>query len=119
MENHLRHSGARSGKCHWRADLPFDALPKDRDLVIEMPTRFRLHFGFDGWQAVAERPSTPLPFGWRGVALTRSELASHGALDLTFDHVDGARWESRDYHLRLAVSEKSGTPTSGAHPTQR
>ena len=107
VENHLRNRPAARGTWHWRGNVPFDTLPADRDLVIEMPAAFRLHLGFEGWQAIEDRSSTPLPFGWHGVALARSELARREGLDFTFYHVDAARLEGRDYHLRLAVSEKS------------
>jgi glucoamylase len=107
VEDHYRGRSARSGQWHWRADVPFDVLPADRDLVIEMPAPFLLHLGFDGWQASEDRPATPLPFGWHGVALAQSELARRGVLDFTFYRIDEARWEGRDYHVRLAAGGRS------------
>jgi glucoamylase len=90
--------------------MPFDALPADRDLLVEMPDPFTLHLGFDGWQGIKDRPSTPLPFGMHGVRLAKGELARRRVLDFTCYLVDEARWEGRDHHVRLGSSEKSETP---------
>jgi len=110
VEHHYRWEVPPSRRWHWRRDVPFDAMPKDRDLLIEMPDPFLLHLGFDGWHGIEDRRSTPLPFGWHGVELTRAELARREVLDFTFYLIDAARWEGRDYHVRLAVSEKSEEP---------
>jgi glucoamylase len=110
VERHYRQPSPRSGRWHWRRDVPFDAIPKDRELLIEMPAPFLLHLGFDGWHGIEDRRSMPLAFGWHGVTLTRNELARREVLDFTFYLIDAARWEGRDYHVRLAVSEKSEAP---------
>jgi hypothetical protein len=87
---------------HWCIDAPFDVLPVDRDLLIDMDAPFRLHLGFDGWQSIEDRPSSPLPFGRHGVRLTAGELANRGALDFTMYFMDEARWHGIDYQVRLA-----------------
>jgi glucoamylase len=101
--HHHRRSGA-TAQWHWRPDVPFDVLPGERDIVIEMAAPFMLHMGFDGWQATEDRPSMSLPFGRHGVLLRCRELSGRDTLDFTFYHLDTARWEGRDYHVRLAVS---------------
>ena len=83
-------------------DAPLDVLPADRDLLIDMNAPFCLHLGFDGWQAIEDHPSSPLPFGRHGVRLTRGELAGKGVLDFTMYFMDEARWHGIDYHVRLA-----------------
>jgi glucoamylase len=107
VEEHYRGKSANCGLWHWRPDTPFDALPADHDLLVEMAAPFTLHMGFDGWQGIEDRPSTPLPFGMHGVRLTKGELARRRVLDFTCYLVDEARWEGSDHHVRLASSETS------------
>jgi glucoamylase len=110
VEKRYRKSSARSEKWHWRSLVPFSELPSGRDLLIEMPAPFVLHLGFDGWQGIEDRASVPLPFGWHGVALARSEFARREVLDFTVYHVDADRWEGIDYHIRLAAGERGEAP---------
>jgi glucoamylase len=84
---------------------PFDALPADRDLLIDMERPFLLHLGFDGWQHAQDRSSAPLPFGRHGVRLTAAELAGKGMLDFTRYFVAETRWEGADHHIQLSLAE--------------
>ena len=106
VEEHYRGQSAKPGRWHWRSDTPFDELPANRDLLVEMPTPFILHLGFDGWQGIEDRPSTPLPFGMHGVHLTRAEFALRRVLDFTCYFVKEAQWEGVDHHVSIASSEK-------------
>jgi hypothetical protein len=58
--------------------------------------------GFDGWQAIEDRSSAPLPFGRHGVRLRRAELAGKGVLDFTLYFVKDAKWEGIDHQIQLA-----------------
>src|ERR1700739_3657734 len=100
VEAHMRRK-SKAGTWHWCIDAPFDVLPVDRDLVIDMDAPFCLHLGFDGWQAIEDRPSSPLPFGRHGVHLTTGELTDRGVLDFTMYFVDEMRWHGIDYQVRL------------------
>jgi glucoamylase len=104
VEEHVRDRSTSGGAWHWRADTPFDALPKGRELLIDMPVPFVLHLGFDDWQAVAERKSAPLPFGRHGVLLSTSDFPGHGALDFTLYYINEARWDGRNYRVRLPAA---------------
>lgn len=53
----------------WRTETPIERLPAGRALVVEYTEPFALHFGFDGWQEIAERRSDPLGFGMHGVRI--------------------------------------------------
>jgi glucoamylase len=102
VENHLRAKSGCAGTWPWRSDTPFEALPADRDLLVEGEGPFLLHFGFDGWQEIQDRVSAPLPFGRHGVRLAKSDLARGGVLDFTRYFLDETRWEGSDHHVRLA-----------------
>jgi glucoamylase len=64
LEKHLCRRIAKVGTWHWRTDTPFDALPPNRDLLVEMESPFVLHMGFDGWKAV-ERQIICSPSVWQ------------------------------------------------------
>jgi glucoamylase len=115
VESHMRRKPT-AGTWHWCIDAPFDVLPVDRDLLIDMDAPFRLHLGFDGWQAIEDRPSSPLPFGRHGVRLTTGELADRGVLDFTMYFMDKTRWHGIDYQVRLASHhfQESGMQPSTA-----
>jgi len=89
---------------HWRTDTPFETLPKNRDLLIDLDTPFLLHFGFDGWQGSQDRPSTPLPFGRHAVRLGPEDFKGHCTLDFTWYVSATARWVEREYHLTLPAA---------------
>jgi hypothetical protein len=67
-----------------------------------------LHFGFDGWQGIEDRPSAPLAFGRHGARLSQDELDSHQMVDFTLHFVDAARWDGTDHHVRLTAADKPG-----------
>jgi glucoamylase len=102
VERHLQGKAARANTWHWRTDTPFDVLPANRELLIEMERPFVLHMGFDGWQAIEDRPSSPLPFGRHGVRLRRAEFAGRSVLDFTRYFVTDAKWEGRDHSIKLS-----------------
>jgi glucoamylase len=101
VEKHLQ-KVKRAGTWHWRTDTPFDVLPATRDLLIEMERPFVLHMGFDGWQAIEDRPSSPLAFGRHGVRVRRAELTGRMVLDFTRYFVKDAKWEGIDHSIKLA-----------------
>jgi glucoamylase len=102
VESHLRAKTGKHGTWHWRMDMPFEALPADRDLLVENDAPFILHFGFEGWRDIQDRPSAALPFGRHGVRLAAAELAGRRALSFTRYSVDGSRWAGVDYSVGLA-----------------
>ncbi|MEK0084853.1 glycoside hydrolase family 15 protein [Benzoatithermus flavus] len=86
---------------HWRRTAPFTRLPPRRELLIEAPVPFVLHLGFDGWQRIEDRPSTPLPFGLHGIRFGRDELAGHTSLEFTFFDPASGQWSNEDHRLAL------------------
>jgi glucoamylase len=118
VENHLRAEAGRTGTWHWRSNTPFDALPADRELLIEGEGSFLLHFGFDGWADIQDRASTALPFGRHGVSLTKDELARRSILDFTRYFIDEARWEGGDHHVRLAADGPADSADALPEPAE-
>jgi glucoamylase len=102
VETYLKQGNARRRAWHWRTDTPIDVLPAGRDLLIDLASPFVLHLGFDGWQAVDDKVSVPLPFGRHGVKLTVEELSRWHIVNFTFYFPDEDRWQGSDYHVRVA-----------------
>ena len=117
LEEHLRRKTATVGTWHWRTDIPFDALPANRDLLVEMESPFVLHMGFDGWKAVEDRSSAALPFGRHGVRLGKDELAGNRVLDFTRYFSRDSKWEGNDYHIWIAP-EQQRLDVRGRPPAQ-
>lgn len=84
---------------HWRLSEPFDVLPPGRALLIECLEPFTLHYGFDGWQHIADVSSEPLGLSIHGVRFDAAALAGHLAIDFTFYFTERMRWEGTDYHI--------------------
>jgi glucoamylase len=104
VEKHFGGGRPKNGTWHWRADTPFDTLPEGRDLLVEAPTPFMLHFGFDGWQPIQDRLSNPLVFGRHGVRLSQDELGGRQMVDFTLYFVEEARWEGINHRVRLRAT---------------
>jgi glucoamylase len=96
-----RYRGQRpAASCwHWRQDTPFERIPAGRDMLFESLTPFVLHWGYDGWQSVEDRPSSVLAFGINGVRLTHTELRNKRMIDFTFYYPEEGRWAGIDNHI--------------------
>jgi glucoamylase len=99
-----RRYGGRSPSAsvwHWREDMPFTGLPQGRSVLIESQKPFRLHFGFDGWQSVEERPAEPIGFGMFGVRLDPADLVHRSRVDFTWRDTDSGEWRNKDFSIAL------------------
>jgi glucoamylase len=107
VEAHCRSKSRASGTWHWRPETPFDTLAAGRDLLVDLPTPFILHVGFDGWQSVEDRRSTQHSFGRHCVRLNRKGFVDRKAVDFAIYYVDAGKWEDRDHHVCLIPPEVS------------
>jgi glucoamylase len=108
VEEHVRDRPPTGGTWHWRLELQFDALPGERDLLIDLPRPFVVHLGFDGWRQIDDRKSQPLAFGRHGVRLAAGELALCRMVDFTLYYPDERRWEGQDHHVRIGTTGDPG-----------
>jgi glucoamylase len=92
----------RAGLQHWRDEVPAMHLERARDLRIEDREPFVLHFGFDGWQQIADREAAAAPFGLWAVSFQATELASHATLEFTRRR--HSAWEGKDHCIALGRS---------------
>jgi len=91
----------------WRNETPVAVLERGRTLLIEDRQPFTLHFGWDGWQDVAEIEAAVLPFGLWGVAIAAERYQGRGRLDFTRRY--GENWEGRDHDVAFVDETEPGT----------
>jgi glucoamylase len=94
-----KYAARAAGAWHWRDEVPVLQHEAGRALLIEDRNPFTLHFGFDGWQRVEERPAQEQPFGLWAVRLSAAELT--GPEQLNFTRRYDERWEGRDHCVAL------------------
>ncbi|MGH8192069.1 MAG: glycoside hydrolase family 15 protein [Rhodanobacteraceae bacterium] len=90
-----------SDVVHWRDDSPCEELAAGTDVSIEAREPFELHVGHDGWQHVADLPSTPAAFGLHAVRFDARHLAAGQTIDFTRRFSGPRGWEHRDWQIRL------------------
>jgi glucoamylase len=105
VEKRLARSNAPASAAgrtwHWRPDAPFETLPDACDLLVDRAEPFLLHLGFDGWEGIEDRRSTPLAFGRHGVRLGPADFRGRSTVEFTMYLTDQARWDGRDYRVAL------------------
>lgn len=105
VESHFAPGARRSQDvAHWRNEVPVWHLRAGQSLCVEDRQPFTLHFGFDGWHNIADRPAMEQPFGIWSVQLPAPELTPHRQLDFTRRYPGG--WEGTNHQVLL------GHPTS-------
>jgi glucoamylase len=98
----------------WRDVAPVTTLPADRTLVVECCQPFTLHFGFDGWNAVAERESQEIGLSMFGVAIAPGDLAGHDSFQFVRRYANGT-WEgSSGHNVSLAGAARQALRLSAA-----
>jgi glucoamylase len=88
-----------AGTWHWRPETALSRLAAGRSLAIEDRAPFVLRYGFDGWQAVNERPAERGPCGVWSVTFPPGELETHQRIDFTRRF--GDRWEGANHEVTI------------------
>ncbi len=83
----------------WRSEIPRASISRKHALRIVDDRSFVLHFTFDGWRTVHDRPSSPMPFGTFGVTLDFDPADE----SLVFTRRYGGEWEGQDHRVALST----------------
>jgi glucoamylase len=102
VRSHLARSAGAS-VWHWRNETPVTTLRPGRALAVTSPLPFVLHYGWDGWQAVADQAATQDAFGNWCVRFDAATLSLHRHLD--FPRSLGGTWEGVDHAVELQCAE--------------
>ncbi len=99
---------ARKAKnTRWRNETPAAHVETGRTLLVEDRRPFTLHFGFDGWQDVADLQAAALSFGLWGVAIGPN--LTSGRSEMNFTRRFGADWEGQDHTVAIAARPQPQT----------
>jgi glucoamylase len=94
-------------RTRWRNETPAPTLAAGRTLLIEDRQPFTLHFGWDGWQEVAEIEAEALPFGLWGVVFDAKRCRGRERLNFTRRY--GERWEGEDHVVEFVAAPRVRT----------
>lgn len=89
----------------WTPGAAIASLAAGKDLLLVLPRPALLHYGFDGWRAVAEQGSEDMGLGLHAARIAAGRLAGHARLDFTWRWLDNGDWLGRDEQLRLNASD--------------
>lgn len=76
--------------------LTVRSCPSDR-----ISRSFLLHFGFDGWQHIADVTSEPQGLSMHGVRFDAATFLGRSTIDFTFYFAEQMRWEGADHHITI------------------
>lgn len=96
-----------SALLHWRDDSPCTELTAGTVVSVEAGEPFQLHCGHDGWQDVADLPSTPAAFGLHAVQVDPKAFAASRSIDFTRKFLGPRGWERRNWQILLHGTEST------------
>jgi hypothetical protein len=72
-------------------------MPPARDLCIEAPEPFVLHYSMDRWRQTVDQASSESCFGLHTVRLTAEALCGRETVNFTFYYPGRDSWEGYDF----------------------
>jgi glucoamylase len=96
-----RYRGRRPDPTHaiWTPRFGFSQIWAGQTLCLLLPRPARVHYGFDGWQRVADIDTDDSGLGLHAVKLPSGGLAKDSHVDFTMFWTDTAAWEGHDYRI--------------------
>jgi glucoamylase len=98
----------------WCEHAPASELPEGAALTAAVTAPATFRWGFDGWNGICERHTSPTTLGLHTVEIDTSRLKSGSSIDLTYRLEPGGQWAGRDYHIAVvAAGETVKTALAG------
>ncbi|HEY7944262.1 MAG TPA: glycoside hydrolase family 15 protein [Casimicrobiaceae bacterium] len=85
----------------WMPRFPIDEIEPGQALHICLPEPARVHWGVDGWQEIADSATLDHGLGWHVAEIPGARLAAKKRVDFAIHWTESARWEGRDYAVRI------------------
>ncbi len=107
-----RYRGHRAAAQYafWWPHAPLGAFAAGTRLAIGFPEPAIVHWGRDGWQAVADTPTSDTGLGFHVAVLEAAALTPGGRVDFTWRRLDSGEWAGRDIAVRIVSAETAGPP---------
>jgi glucoamylase len=102
----LRYGGERckAARAIWCEHAPISEFSEGASLVLALRAPAIVRWGFNGWQDIEERLTTPNSLGLFVLGIdTRHMMVGH-RLDFTFRYMPGDNWVGADYHIQLRAA---------------
>ncbi len=85
----------------WAPHAAIGDIKAGVSLIIVLPARANVHYGFDGWQNVSDASTTPNALGVHVLHLDTSKLQPGQHLDFTYWGVPSGTPAGRDYRISI------------------
>ena len=87
----------------WWPHAPIGAFPAGRLLAVALPEPAIVHWGSDGWQNLADTPTTDTGLGFHVAALDTAALPAGSCVDLTWRAQPTGAWAGRDVVVQVVA----------------
>jgi len=100
-----RYRGVRvkSARAIWCEHAPISEMQPGTSLILALSAPANVHFGFDGWQRVADAPTSPNSLGVHVLHIDTSELIAGQRIDFTFWYLPSGPHAGADYRIDVAA----------------
>jgi glucoamylase len=100
-----RYHGRRATARHafWWPHAPIGGFPAGALLAIALPEPAVVHWGHDGWQAIADAPTTDTSLGFHVAVLDTAALPPGSRVDFTWWVQPSSEWAGRDLIVQVVV----------------
>ena len=98
-----RYRGERrkATRAIWSEQAPATRIRAGESLIFMLRAPAIVHFGFNGWQDIAEQPTAPNSLGVHVLRLETATMTAGEKLDFTFRYLPGDHWIGVDYQLKV------------------
>jgi glucoamylase len=98
-----RYGGKRPNPAHaiWTPRFPISQLRAGQTVCLLLPRPARVHYGFDGWQRVADIDTNDSGLMLHAAQLPTDGHIAGGRVDFTLFWTDTASWEGHDYQVEI------------------
>ena len=98
-----RYRGVRckAARAVWSEQAPSTRIKAGESLIFALRAAAVVHYGFNGWQDIAERPTAPNSLGVHVLHLDTAAMTVGEKLDFTFRYLPGDHWINVDYHIEI------------------
>lgn len=96
----------RGDRCNarravWCEHAPISELAAGVSLVLALRAPASVRWGFNGWQDIVERETTPNSLGLHVLHVDTARMTAGETLDFTFRYLPGDHWIGSDYRIEV------------------